>query len=64
MANILLRLPTVRARTGFSRSSLYSMISKGTFPKPVSLGARAVGWIEQEVTDWIEQRIQQSRKAA
>lgn len=64
MANTLLRLPTVRARTGFSRSSLYSMISKGEFPKPISLGARAVGWIEQEVTDWIEQRIQQSRKAA
>jgi len=40
------------------------MISKGEFPKPISLGARAVGWIEQEVTDWIEQRIQQSRKAA
>jgi prophage regulatory protein len=49
----ILRLPTVIARTGLSRSSLYKKISEGTFPKPRSLGARAVGWLESQVDDWL-----------
>ena len=49
MANTILRLPTVKARTGLSRSTIYLHISEGSFPKPVSLGARAVGWPEREV---------------
>jgi prophage regulatory protein len=50
----ILRLPTVIARTGLSRSSLYNRISEGTFPRPRSLGgARAVGWLESQVDDWL-----------
>lgn len=63
MVTAILRLPVVKARTGLSRSSIYLRVSDGTFPKPVSLGGRAVGWIESEVQQWLEQRIQQSRKA-
>jgi prophage regulatory protein len=62
MAHTILRLPAVRARTGLSRSGVYDRVVKGTFPAPVSLGARAVGWIEAEIDHWIEQRIQDSRK--
>lgn len=36
----------------------------GLRPKPVSLGGRAVGWIESEIQQWLEQRIAASRKAA
>jgi prophage regulatory protein len=64
MATSILRLPTVKARTGLSRSTIYLRVSEGTFPKPVSLGGRAVGWIESEVQQWLEQRIEASRKAA
>jgi len=46
MATSILRLPTVKDRTGLSRSTIYLRISQGKFPKPVSLGGRAVGWIE------------------
>ncbi|MBT4159970.1 MAG: AlpA family phage regulatory protein, partial [Gammaproteobacteria bacterium] len=43
MATTILRLPTVKARTGLSRSSIYLKISQNQFPKSISLGARAVG---------------------
>lgn len=64
MAQVILRLPAVKARCGLSRSTIYLRVSQGTFPPQISLGARAVGWTEQSVADWIEQRIEQSRKIA
>jgi prophage regulatory protein len=35
--------------------------TQGTFPKPVSLGGRAVGWLEAEVQQWLQRRIEASR---
>ena len=58
-----LRLPEVLARTGLSRSTIYVRLDQGHFPRPVSLGARAVGWIESEVEEWIRERIEKSRGA-
>ena len=57
----LLRLPEVKQRVGLSRSSLYAKIQRAEFPAPVSLGARAVGWIEREVDQWINDRIEATR---
>jgi prophage regulatory protein len=57
----VLRLPTVITRTGLSRSTIYLRVSEGTFPKPINLGARAVGWLEHEISDWLEQQVIQSR---
>ena len=54
-------LPAVRATTGLSRSTIYLRIAQRTFPKPVSLGGRAVGWIEAEVQEWLRQRIDARR---
>ena len=62
MATAILRLPTVKDRTGLSRSTIYLRISQGKFPKPVSLGGRAVGWIEVEIEDWLNQQISTSRQ--
>ena len=56
-----LRLPEVQRRTGLSRSTIYVRLERGLFPRPVSLGGRAVGWIESEVDEWIRQRIAESR---
>jgi prophage regulatory protein len=61
MATNILRLPTVKARTGLSRSTIYLRISEGRFPRPVSLGSRAVGWIESEINTWLAERIAASR---
>ena len=58
------RLPEVVARTGLSRSTIYVRLAEGCFPQPVPLGARAVGWIESEVDNWIRERIAESRGEA
>ena len=57
MSNTILRLPQVISKTGLSRSSIYLRISTGSFPAPVSLGSRAVGWVERELDDWISCQI-------
>jgi prophage regulatory protein len=57
----LLRLPAVKARTGLSRSSIYLRVSQKTFPSPVKLGPRAVGWIEVEIERWVTEQIMKSR---
>lgn len=57
----IIRLPQVIARTGLSRSTIYAYIKGGQFKAPISLGARAVGWLESDVSDFIEARIQASR---
>ncbi|RDH80800.1 MAG: AlpA family transcriptional regulator [endosymbiont of Galathealinum brachiosum] len=61
MTHIILRLPAVKERTGLSRSTIYLMMSKKQFPLPISLGDRAVGWLEEDINHWIEQRIGNSR---
>ena len=43
MPHTMLRFPTVKARTGLSRSTIYLRISRGTFPAPVSLGGPGRG---------------------
>ena len=45
----ILRRKQVQAESGYSRSTLYLRIAQGLWPKPVSLGARAVGWPAREV---------------
>jgi len=54
----LLRRPEVEQRTGLKRSSIYARIKEGTFPQPVSLGGRAVAWVEEEIAGWIRERIE------
>ena len=57
----IVRFPQVIARIGISRSSLYAFIKAGTFPPPMSLGARAVGVLSADVDEWINTRPQASR---
>lgn len=66
MSNVIIRLPEVKRRTGLSRSSVYAKISRGPyrvcdrdslFPKPIPLGARAVGWLESEIDAWVAAKM-------
>ena len=59
----LLRLGSVKARTGLSRSSIYLRMGEGTFPKQISLGSRAVGWMDSEIDSWVKSRIHESRES-
>lgn len=57
----ILRLHQVSARIGLGRTAIYSRISAGTFPKPVSLGGNSVGFIEDEIDAWVSAQIKASR---
>jgi prophage regulatory protein len=68
----ILRRKQVEARTGLSRSSIYARLRHNpkrpgdfdpTFPKPISVGAKAVGWIEAEIVAWLTAQVEKSRKA-
>lgn len=64
MMERLLRLPEVEYITGLRRSAIYGRISKGTFPRPIRLTARAVAWPESSVEEWVAARIRESREPA
>ena len=49
MKRTILRIPSVKSESGLSRSTIYLRIAQGLWTKPVSLGARAVGWPSNEV---------------
>ena len=62
-----IRLPEVLSRTGYGRTTIYRKMEDGSFPRSVKLGglpidpnafdSRAIAWIEEEVEQWIESRI-------
>jgi prophage regulatory protein len=63
-----IRLSEVMSRTGYGRTSIYRKMEDGSFPNSLKLGgppkdpnvfdSRAVAWIEDEVDQWIESRIE------
>lgn len=66
----IIRRKQLEARTGLSRSTIYAKMRENpkrpsdfdpTFPKPISMGAKAVGWIEAEVEAWLAARVAESR---
>jgi prophage regulatory protein len=63
MHQYFLRLPAVLKRVGLSRSSIYSMISTGEFPKSIRISKRSVAWLETDVSDWIDERVLESRSS-
>ncbi|WP_442267627.1 helix-turn-helix transcriptional regulator [Tenacibaculum sp. ZS6-P6] len=56
MPNRILKLPEVIQKTGLSRSTIYAYKKEGIFPEPIKLGRRSVGWIEQDIENWIEEK--------
>src|SRR3990167_9283083 len=63
----ILRMRQLRERLGLSTSITYDRLNPMSprydcsFPRPIKLGASAVGWIEEDVCRWIESRIAESR---
>ena len=56
-----IKLQSVMAITGMSRSSIYLAISEGRFPKQINLGARSIAFLESEVYLWMENCIANRR---
>lgn len=63
MTEKMLRRPAVEDITGLSRSTIYEMISRDDFPRPVRIGRRAVAWQQTAVIEWLNERCG-SRDAA
>jgi prophage regulatory protein len=65
----ILRMRQLRECLGLSTSTIYDRLNPMSprydcnFPKPIKLGASAVGWIEEDVCRWIDSRIAESRNA-
>lgn len=59
MADKHLRRRAVEQLTGLSRSTIYDLMAKGQFPRPVRLTGKAVAWPESAIAEWLA-----SRKAA
>ena len=57
----ILRLPAVLQATGLARSTVYRMMAEHTFPAPVKLAKRAVGWRHDDVRQWTNGRPTTSR---
>lgn len=53
----ILKLKDVMDCTALGRSTIYKYIAENTFPKPIPLGSRSVGWLDSEVEEWILARI-------
>jgi prophage regulatory protein len=62
MSETILRLPSVKARIGLARSSIYQLVAQGRFPRPIALGSRSVGWLESEVDEWLAAQVARSRQ--
>lgn len=60
----LLRIRDVMSICGLSRSSIYTAIKDGCFPRPVAIGGRSRAWVQHEVENWAGQRIRASRAPA
>ena len=52
----ILRLPDLERAVGLSRATIYAKVKAGEFPRPIELGARAVGWRSDEVATWLDSR--------
>ncbi|MEY8198110.1 MAG: AlpA family transcriptional regulator [Colwellia sp.] len=53
----VLKLKAVIEKTTLCHSTIYKLISESSFPKPIDLTGRAVGWVDSEIDDWILAKI-------
>ena len=59
----IIRLRQAILKTGLSRSTIYTLIKLGDFPKQIQLSPRTMGFLESEIDEWIAGRIAASRVA-
>lgn len=55
-ANTCISIGEVCRQTSLGKSCIYDKIKCGEFPKPRQLTRGRVGWLQNEVFDWIESR--------
>ncbi|AVS70985.1 AlpA family transcriptional regulator [Paracidovorax avenae] len=60
----ILRVKDVLKAIKVCRATLYLWIKAGTFPAPIKLGPRAIGWTPDQLEKWIESRAAVSAQAS
>ena len=60
----ILRMPAVQQKVALCKASIYNRIKEGTFPKPISLGGKSVGWLESSIDQWILERCEAANRHA
>lgn len=61
MSQSFIRLSEVLRRTGYSKAWIYRLLKDNRFPQPVKIGSRSIAFVENEIDEWINQRIAESR---
>lgn len=58
LTNKVMRMPELTGYVGLSRASIYAMMARddGSFPRPIKLGERAVGWRSADIDAWLAAR--------
>ena len=64
MVERILRKRELPAVTGYHATRISELIQEGSFPAPIKLGMRSIGWLESEISEWQRQRIEQRDAAA
>ncbi|WP_300493169.1 AlpA family transcriptional regulator [uncultured Methylophaga sp.] len=62
MSEQILKLPDVIKITGLARSTVYKLINENRFPKQIKLTSFSSGWLQSEISQWIDERIAASRR--
>ena len=60
MEKRIIRIEQVIYKTGFRKTKIYQLIKMGEL-KPIKLGVRAIGFLEKEIDDWIQSKINATR---
>ncbi len=54
----ILRLKQVVEITGTSKTTIYRWLNANQFPKPINLSSSSVGWLEADINDWIQSKVE------
>lgn len=60
----ILRMTLLQQKVGLCKASIYNRIKDGTFPRPISLGGKSVGWLESSIDQWILERCEAAKQQA
>ena len=53
----ILKLKDVAEMTALSSSTIYRLMANNSFPKQVKLSDRAIGWVDSEIKEFIQEKI-------
>ena len=60
----LFRIRELENVVGIKQTKIYKGITEGTFPEPIRIGVKVVAWDSEEIDEWIEKQIQNTKKIA